>query len=77
MAPYQRQKDLFFGGGVPEGLAPVRDRYIAKVLAIIADHYDALGSDYARDHFIRDFKNRYASLFVAGRGAPGSRLADH
>ncbi len=38
----------------PAPAARVRDRRLAEILASIVDHYEALDSDYARQHFLED-----------------------
>lgn len=51
------------------GLAPVRDRQLAEVLAIIADHYEQ-ENEYGRQHFLEDLKSRSPALFSGARAAP-------
>lgn len=52
------------------GLAPVRDRQLAEVLAIIADHYER-ENEYGRQYFLADLKTRLPALFSGTRAGPG------
>lgn len=45
------------------GLAPVRDRQLAEVLAIIADHYER-ENEYGRNSFLADLKAWRPALFA-------------
>ena len=54
-------------GEAGPGLEPVRDRQLAELLAIIADHYER-ENDYGRRNFIEDVKTRWPWLFRAGEG---------
>lgn len=51
------------------GLAPVKDRQLAEVLAIIADHYEA-ENEYGRNSFLADLKAWRPALFAGARAAP-------
>ena len=62
-------------GDAGPGLEPVRDRQLAELLAIIADHYER-ENDYGRQLFIQDLKAHFPALFRRGGAAgPGRRLA--
>ena len=62
-------------GDAGPGLEPVRDRQLAEILAIIADHYER-ENDYGRQHFIEQLKAHHPALFARGGAAgPGRRLA--
>ena len=54
------------------GLAPVKDRQLAEVLAIIADHYER-ENEYGRNSFLADLKAWRPALFQ-DRGAPLERV---
>ena len=62
---------LPIGRAARRGLDPVSDRRLAEILAAICAHYDSLGNDYAREHFLAD-------LWAAGGSglrAQGSRAS--
>lgn len=61
-------------GEAGPGLAPVRDRQLAEVLAIIADHYER-ENEYGRNSFLAELKAWRPALFAGARAAPGHRLA--
>ena len=57
-------------GEAAPGLEPVRDRQLAELLAIIADHYER-ENDYGRQVFIEQLKAHHPALFR--RGVPLGR----
>ena len=59
-------------GEVAQGLAPVRDLQLAKVLAVIIEHYEQ-NNEYGRRNFIEEIKTRWPTLFADG-GAPLARV---
>ena len=59
-------------GEAGPGLAPVKDRQLAEVLAIIADHYEQ-ENEYGRKLFLADLKAWRPALFQ-DRGAPLERV---
>lgn len=56
------------------GLAPVRDRQLAEVLAIIADHYER-ENEYGRNSFLAELKAWRPALFAGARAAPRRVIA--
>lgn len=59
-------------GEAGQGLAPVRDRQLAEVLAVIIEHYEQ-NNEYGRRNFIAEVKARWPTLFADG-GAPLARV---
>ena len=56
------------------GLAPVRDRRLAELLAALADHWESLGSDYARRTWVEQMYHDHPAL-SAQRSARLSRTS--
>ena len=66
-------------GAATPGLEPVRDRQLAELLAIIADHWER-ENEYGRRYFLDDIKLRLPALFQTGEdgggpAGPGRRSA--
>ena len=60
------------GGSPVEGVAPVRDRRLAELLAAVVRHWEALESRYARDTWLADVY-RWCPALSAQRSARRSR----